>query len=135
MSKRKKKKSKNWLVLSTGTIGGALLMVLFNSLLGPSQPWLVDKLMIKKENVQVSFNVNKITKKRSDFKSTKDTYINPNAPFILEKPKEVNWHIQSFSPGHILDNISVMDLPYFQYRPIQALLSLMLLYSFYPCLN
>jgi len=114
MNKSKQKRSQ-FLTISTGTLGGAIIMLLLNMLLGDKAPWFVERLSASVKDIySITLDVEYIFDKEHSIQDIdKNTYyVDHNSSFYLKEPPKDLWKIEFSNPGRILDDISFAYIPF-----------------------
>lgn len=103
--------------LSTSTVCGALVMLLFTVLLGDEAPWFVERLHASVEKVySLTLDVDDIF----DDKSSANTidpdkyHLDGSHYFYLRLPSK-DWNVSMRDPGEFLKDLSVADVPFLHY--------------------
>jgi hypothetical protein len=107
---------KRLLTVSTSTIGGAVIILVLNIVLGDKAPWFVEKLYAKVTNdYEINLNIDaiKIPQKDFDKASPEDYIIDKNEKFLINKPSDPSWKVSTINPGRLLDGMSLQTVPIF----------------------
>ncbi len=113
--KKSKKKNLGFFGLSTGTLGGAIIIIIFNILLGEKAPWFVERLSAQVKDIySIRVNVENIFDKKHQIgEIDSDTYhVDSERKFYLKKPPTDLWEVEFSNPGHFLDDVSVAYVPF-----------------------
>jgi len=104
--------------LTTGTVGGAVIIIFLGMLLGDKAPWFVERLWVAGEKVRsITLNVEEIfDEKRQTSEIDPNIYhVDSQWKFYLKKPRQDFWEIKTANPGEFLDDISIAYVPFFNY--------------------
>ena len=104
---------KRFFHLSTGSLGGAAIMLFFTVFLGEKAPWFVEKLQVSAGQVySLTLNVNKIFDHQSSASEIdpEKYYLDGIQSFYLKIPSK-DWSVSKYDPGEYLTNLSVADVP------------------------
>jgi len=99
--------------LSTSTVSGALVMLLFTVLLGDKAPWFVEKLRASVEQVySLTLNADDIFDDQSSANTIdpEKHHIDGIHYFYLRLPSK-DWNVSVRDPGEFLKDLSVADVP------------------------
>jgi hypothetical protein len=116
MAKSKKNKI-GFFAVSTGTLGGAIVMLVLNMLLGDEAPWFVEKLSASVKNIySISLNVEDVFDRNNPISEIDQNqyYVDSQRNFYLAKPSVSNWTIEVSNPGQYLNGLSSAKVPFFQ---------------------
>lgn len=112
--------------LSTSTVSGALVMLLFTVLLGDKVPWFVEKLHASVEQIySLTLNVDDIFDDQSSANTIDPDkhHLDGSHYFYLRLPSK-DWNVSVRDPGEFLKDLSVADVPFLRYS-IDALGSML----------
>lgn len=105
---------KKTLEISTGTVGGALLVLIASMLLGEKAPWIFDKLTASTQGVySLSLNADDIFDEDSEWQDLdpKRYHIDAAHKFYLRFPSR-DWSVSVQDPGKFLTGLSIADIPF-----------------------
>ncbi len=103
--------------LSTSTVSGALVMLLFTVLLGDKAPWFVEKLRTSVKQVySLTLNVDDIFDDQSSANKIDPDkhHLDRSHYFYLRLPSK-DWNVSVRDPGEFLKGLSVADVPFLRY--------------------
>jgi len=110
-----KKKQRQFLTISTGTLGGAIIMLLLNMLLGDDAPWFVERLSVTAKDIySITLDVEHIFDKENSIQDLDRNiyYVDSKSNYYLKKPPKNLWKIEISNPGSVLDGISLAHIPF-----------------------